>query len=792
MKIKHISCTQFAGVRDREISFEDGINVICGKNESGKSTMVNLIARTLFQKAKIDRRSDKEFCELYFPGVRKGSNITGDFVDGRIKFETEHGTYTLSKEWGADSRCALSTPEGIVRDGEKIDALLKEALHYGEGVYSEFLFSSQHNAGTALQTLLDASKKTTAKAEITDAVSQAFAESDGISVDTIEQAIQAKIDGIAGKHWDSLRNVPVRKTGGGRWSTGLGDVLKAYYAWEDAELVLEEISRLENEVDRAAGEYAEKDRAARSAEAEYRKFHEFSSSLIMQNERRKLIESRQKERDRIGAVLADWPVLEQTLALAKKLQKEKADRDLLNQYESARKIVDKIHDLEGSVQQCLCPESEEIMRVKKAQRAVDTLENKLCGMNLTADIRMLGDHAVMVTSLRTGDSVDISGGVANISEAVKIVIPGVMEMQLSPADVSVSAIEKEIHENREVISEIFTKYSANTAEELESLKKTIAEAKTELDTKNRELALVLGATTYEALEAAAAEICEDLRAESEIKKDIMALCGNADLSKLVTAKETVIDGYISEYGNMDQLKVKAFDLNAELEKAKNSVSVVDNIPAEYAAISNPEAHLAFLQGEQKQKQDLREKALTDKTAAESRLETYKENLQGDPEAEAGEALRRLSEQKSLLSDWMHIEAVFKAQKENIHGSPMQDIAESFSRYLGVISGGRVSTEFPDAEKLAMQVYSDDRLLDYGKLSEGTKETVSLAFRLAVLDHLFPDGGVIVLDDPFADMDPERTEQGCRLLRECAKRHQIIFLTCHEEYPEMLKGCRIDL
>lgn len=51
MKIKNLSCTQFAGVRDRTISFSDGINVVYGKNESGKSTMANLIARTLFQKA---------------------------------------------------------------------------------------------------------------------------------------------------------------------------------------------------------------------------------------------------------------------------------------------------------------------------------------------------------------------------------------------------------------------------------------------------------------------------------------------------------------------------------------------------------------------------------------------------------------------------------------------------------------------------------------------------------------------------------------------------------------------
>ena len=116
MRIKNISCTQFAGVRDRNVSFTDGINVIYGKNESGKSTLVNLISRTLFQNAKLDRRSDKEFFELYFPGTKKGSSIAGDFADGKITFETENGTYTLSKEWGADARCTLSTPDGVIRD----------------------------------------------------------------------------------------------------------------------------------------------------------------------------------------------------------------------------------------------------------------------------------------------------------------------------------------------------------------------------------------------------------------------------------------------------------------------------------------------------------------------------------------------------------------------------------------------------------------------------------------------------------------------------------------------------
>jgi predicted ATP-binding protein involved in virulence len=99
MKIKNISCTQFAGVRDCNVSFTDGINVIYGKNESGKSTLVNLISRTLFQdvKSKMSTKEGKDFADLYLPSAKKGSSIAGDFADGKITFETENGTYTRSK-----------------------------------------------------------------------------------------------------------------------------------------------------------------------------------------------------------------------------------------------------------------------------------------------------------------------------------------------------------------------------------------------------------------------------------------------------------------------------------------------------------------------------------------------------------------------------------------------------------------------------------------------------------------------------------------------------------------------
>lgn len=791
MKIKNISCTQFAGIRGCNVSFTDGLNVIYGKNESGKSTLINLISRTLFQNARIDGRSDKEFRDLYFPSALKGNTLVGDFTDGKISFETPKQLYTLAKQWGTDSSCTLSMPDGVVRDQKAIDAILREALLYGEGVYCDMLFSSQRNTDSSLQTILDASKKTDAKQEIVDVVSQMFAESGGISVNSIEQAINSKIDGIAGKHWDFCRDAPVRKEG--RWSNGLGEILKTFYALEDAERAHEEISKLESEADITRNDYAEKNSIAQAAEEAYTKFNAFARLLTVQKERQKIVDRSEVELQKIATILSTWPKLAENLEKAKALQIEKANRELCDKYNIAKKIVAELTSLDSDATAPHCPGDDEIVQVKTAQREITALENMLCGMNLAANIHMLGGNIVEITSLRTGETLEIPDGNTSITEAVEITVPGVVNIQLAPANVDVADIEAQIAAHKAIITNLFEKYRVQSLDALEALAKKIADAKEKAETTHNRLTMLLGTTTFEDLEITVKSIINSVRSQEEIERDLFEVCGSDDVAKFVIAKETVLEGYATEYDTINNLKRRVIDLKSEITKGKQSIAMSKNIPTEYLDIADPEIHLDVLQKEMKRKQEIREAALTAKTAAASKLENYKEKNSCSAKEDMERAEQAFEEQKSLLYNWQHIAEAFKKEKVKIRDNPMQNIADLFMHYLDVISSGKVSSAFPEANKLNMSIYSDNRLLDYDKLSEGTKETISLAFRLSVLDHLFPDGGgVIVLDDPFADMDAERTAQSCKLIKESAARHQVIFLTCNEEYINMLNGNNIHL
>jgi uncharacterized protein YhaN len=124
-------------------------------------------------------------------------------------------------------------------------------------------------------------------------------------------------------------------------------------------------------------------------------------------------------------------------------------------------------------------------------------------------------------------------------------------------------------------------------------------------------------------------------------------------------------------------------------------------------------------------------------------------------------------------------------------NPLRQFEDDFRKYLAFLSKDGITLSSL-GKKLEADIYSGDNRMTFELLSEGTKDTVALAFRLAVVKFLFPNGGgFAVFDDPFTDMDAERRARACSLLKEFAENNQIIFVTCDRSYADTLQGNFID-
>ena len=138
--------------------------------------------------------------------------------------------------------------------------------------------------------------------------------------------------------------------------------------------------------------------------------------------------------------------------------------------------------------------------------------------------------------------------------------------------------------------------------------------------------------------------------------------------------------------------------------------------------------------------------------------------------------KRAEDQKKsdLLDDAM---AMLEQAKENLSGNYMGPIRRSFDSYLdklwGETYGRALVTE--DLE-ISLERFGQARELGY--FSAGQTDLVLLGMRFALVDALFAGAKpIVILDDPFVNLDDTRMKQALKLLEELSQDRQILYLTC---------------
>ena len=96
-----------------------------------------------------------------------------------------------------------------------------------------------------------------------------------------------------------------------------------------------------------------------------------------------------------------------------------------------------------------------------------------------------------------------------------------------------------------------------------------------------------------------------------------------------------------------------------------------------------------------------------------------------------------------------------------------------------LTGGKYKGAIVSKDLAVTPVESRDKALrDWQYLSTGTAEQAYLSLRLALSDMMAGNKIPVFLDDGFAHYDEERTRKGFLFLNEYSKLDQVIFFTCH--------------
>ena len=100
-------------------------------------------------------------------------------------------------------------------------------------------------------------------------------------------------------------------------------------------------------------------------------------------------------------------------------------------------------------------------------------------------------------------------------------------------------------------------------------------------------------------------------------------------------------------------------------------------------------------------------------------------------------------------------------------------------YLSKLEPGETLPVLVDVSlQLKVQEAGAYRSLDYQ--SAGRQDLLRFAERLAVLDVLYKEEQpVLILDDPFVNLDTARRRRALELLKEHAGRRQMIYFTCQD-------------
>lgn len=803
MIFKTIKLHPFAGFSDMELIFEPGLNVLVGPNEAGKSTVFSGLQRVLFTPAHLHKR---DFDTLIAPLLPIGG---GDTIAVTLGLVANGNAYTLQRTWGGTKSEILTLPNHTqVTDADNIAAQLEALLPAKEGTFNSVLMTYQSGLSTTLD---DLKKESDSVQTLGTILRRTVYETDGVQVDLFREEIAKRYHEYF-ERWDRENKRPQNETQ--EFKRGVGKILGAYYNLRHAREDLEKAQSYEEQIDVFNQNIAVCDEDI----AQKTEFVTENQPVVDSLQNRRVLSSEMEtisgRIERYGDDNGAWPLAEskvseitsllpslreQESALIDEREKSKIltqNQDKHKRFQELKNLKQDWEKEDAQAEGVRVVTEEEIEELKGLENELRMVRSELSAGAFHFKFKAHQDLSVSVqTGLDEPMVQQIHADAIFESDA-----QGFLKLKHSDWEIEVQLAEEDLEEKRQQYSNLqekhaslFEKHAVETLEEAILLHQEYEKVATQIAYAKRRFEEALGDDTLEGLLSELGDMgdAEGVRSEVDIVEALSLVQRQiGDLGKELSIHQEKLDELIERYDDKRTLLLslaKGTQAQEEIQKQIDALAPipegVDDIAVFAATFNETKTSLEEKRTERNtlllNRKDF-EKTEPEFSAEELQIRYVESEAQSERVLRTGESIGQIYDLTSQLA-------------EEMDTNTYQGLEENLSRYVSIITDKRYSKVDMDQSMPQGFIRNDGEILPYHLLSAGTRDVLALSLRLSMAQYFLQESeGVLVLDDPFVDLDPKRQEMGAEVLKEFASDKQVILFTCHPSHADLLGGNRIDL
>lgn len=794
--ILQLEILQFAGIKNRTVTFDDGLNVIVGENEAGKSTLVEALYSVFFMPVKIGNKKvgDKLFVESAFPYG------TSDYAEVKVKFHHDGDLYLLHKLWHLKKPLIqmMRNNDKVINETE-IESVLNSYLKHTEGTYNHLFFSKQDRFKQIFEVVKNHPEL---YQSIGDLLRNAGYELDGLSVEEFRNRLTTSLKELD-SNWDLQHERPL----GGRGidnphKRSIGKILEAHYESEQALADSIEIETIEMKLESLHKEIRESSLAKARLSKEIETYKALESDIRNRQRIEISIEKLEDQKNMFLEINKEWPetlvkkelycedlngidgqIETFTNQLQDQLDYEKYQVEMA-EYEKRRALESTLKDIDQSRATLEQFSEKTVLELSQISDAIN--RSKLMIESAELGGRVLKALKEIVVVDYNGKQSTLSEGDVWTTDAyMKIIADNTLEIEIKSNQIDFDSVKETLVENEKHLKSRLNGLNVQSLEEarmnmnarnkLDSDRKVILKQLEMIPEVVNLERLMEAQKKYDLYNPVPKKFIEDhLKTLSDQKAK-----KNADLLKV----ELKLENWEKTFGSHETVAMQLGEVLAEIKSYRETLSTMQKIPEHF---QSSEAFFQSLDRLRDEMSALQESLKT--------MEIENERLLGQLPDKSSEELKLYAKEKSDLRNRyirkaMQIKNILETLEGVLNTSTPQKsgLETEFISHIKALT----DTKYKDLdfdESLNLRIQQEKKALPVSLLSSGTLDSIALAFRLSVMEIVDPKGASLaVFDDCLINMDKKRMDLAIQVIGRHAQKRQILYMTCHEHLALALGG-----